>query len=1359
VKTSVLIVTYQSEPLIADCLRSVVASDARAEIIVVDNASTDHTLAAVAKFPQVKVIANSDNRGFSEAVNQAAARATGDLFLILNPDTLLCVSSIPRLVAALVRHPELAAVGPISNNAGGMQSVKHWLPNPLESKDPENRERIASFVIHKMGGRIVLTKLLIGFCLMIRRARFETMQGLDERLILGYDDLDLCWRLSQAGLAIGIAIDSFVYHAWHKSFEAGTPALVDAMHEKSLEAFTHKLAKHYGGVEKIPQSMDLWGVDWYTPKVTSTVVELALPAIRTAVCIWVKPSVESRTEACRYSIDAFRQAGVGVQDLLVLDPLGGLASVLSETTDIWSIRNGVTWKDLLERISRWFGACRLVLVEAGNFVNPALFGDAVSGSGPVVGHTNAMHPSQFDLGLPASQFSVRWCLLDLTKSLVSPVVLEWRESWVCKPMPWALALEEAASRVLSQPVLTGKPLLGEELPQQLLRRVQGAKCVGVMGQGQLLDLQNNSVKLADCDILVWRISPIEFPAVHVLLRQLRKSGNKKIILLFDNAFYQSPGGVHTGLSPLDVRRELQLAGLRITATEAWNAAPVVPYNSQYGNALARSEFLPEETLWATAARILVVAEPCSLDARLEKKVSVVLLALNQVEYTRKCIESLQKNCHQELEMILVNNGSTDGTAEYFDSVPGAKVIHNPKNLGVAKGWNQGMALATGDYVLILNNDTIAGPDCIENLVRCAENHPEAGIVVPRSNRIAGPQMVEGFTWNSEDEIPLKAKRIQDQNELACWEFPRLKGFCMLIPRPVVQVVGVFDEQYGFGNFEDDDYSCRVRYAGYTLLVADDSFLFHFGSVSFKDSGIDWNKQMVENMDKFNRKWSRGRQAAIVPGLTKIGSLPSEVEVAFALLRKGQWHEARTKFLHASTLNSIDARSVFGLGLCLIEDGQVKEAFALFCRAIELDPSQEDVGQAILRLLSTNYDAESARDVLQFLHRKYPAVHAFGNDGKSSAPQTEWIAQAETFIEAKRYTEAMAILLDVQARVGENFEICNLLGVVKFQQGVIDEATRWFEKALKFDPANSDALLNYYDALLRLGIPQNAIKHMEYALSLDPSLGEVRIALQEIRANKSSGLQDSNRIIYARESNVAAENMIREGLVEKAREVLQEILVGDENNYRALNNLGLLDWYAQKLDSAFVLFCKAVELNPWYVDAVINLYDCSFLSNRITEFMPWLQKALLANPGVPELEQIQQEIREDRTPERLRSYFRKDAEQSKLREQIKLGQTLLEEQKVDSAVLIFSDILNDYPENVECLNGIGIAAFYREHYDDAYQIFRHAILLSPLDGDCLVNYWDACLKTGRINEGKSVLQNALSIDPNLTAVAKILEEAK
>ncbi len=1340
-RVSVLIVSFRSEGYIGDCLRSVYQSDPRAEVIVVDNASGDGTAAVVAHFPQVRWVANSENVGFSAAVNQAAQLATGDLLLLLNPDTMLCATSIPRMMAALVRNPQYCAIGPISNNAGGMQSARHWFPNALETVPAESREKAAAYLIQKFGARAVETKLLTGFALMIHSADFHAMQGLDPQLILGFDDLDLCWRLQQQGKKIAVAIDSFVWHALHKSFEAGSRPVVDAMHQQSLDAFTRKLAVHYGGVSEIPHSMELWGVDWFVP--SAVIMENApahLPSTASLAVVILIPNDSFTRAHLRFTLENYQSAGVSLDRILIVDTKG---HVQGDSVDIWQPGQGHDFATVWSKISRWWDSAQVLFLRAGCYLAPDQFSSIETGTyGTVAGDVSTEIPSpQLDL----SKSNTPWMILNSSE----PFPVQWEKNAILVAMSqnMAPALLEQGLAMLSQLQAPVAP----ELPPQLQSVLDGNLRTGILGKGTLLDLQEQPMRLEQCQQLVWRLDPLDVSGMSLLLKELRESGLQRVVVIFDNAFapHTSADSKRRFVNPLQVRRELNQAGFAILNQQTWKVAlPDTPVH-ELGELRLPTPLTAQEQILALSPQIILEAQATQVPWRLEKKVSVVILAINQLEYTRKCIVSLQQNCRQPLEIILVDNGSTDGSEAYFRSIAGAKVIRNEVNVGVAAGWNQGVALATGDYVFILNNDTIVSAGCVENLVRCAEQHPPLGMVVPRCNEVGGPQRLDGFSSKDPKEIIEEAGKIQTINALSCWEFPRLKGVAMLIPRVVLQQVGPFDEQFGIGNFEDDDYCYRLKNHGYQLFIADDAFLYHYGSVSFKGEKIDRDQLILENQAKFRRKWANGFRSQ-VPANT----LSSE---GYALLHCGDAESARLYFVKEMEIHP-NAENALGLAESLFLLGEAREAFAFYCRALEINPELERAGEGILQLLERDYDAVSAQSVLEFLRRKYPQLRSLRQSAEQMGVDADWQPILQQVLESGDWGQAWTLLGELLQRHGEQFEICNGLGIVKYQQGSYEEALRWFEKAIHLHPADGDALLNLYDCMLRLGMPRNAMRPMEYALSLDPSLHEVRLAVEEIQA-MASGTWDAQTVIQARESNIEAEKLIREGLADRAEQMLRELHAQQPKNYRALNNLGLLAWYRQKLPEAFGLFAMAVDLNPWYMDAVVNLYDCAFLSHRLEEFTPWFAKAQAANPGHAELIRIAREIDEQRTPDRLETYFRKDAEQNQRSEQVRMGHQLLEEQKMDSAVLIFSAILRDYPDDVDALNGMGIAAFYHGRYEDAMVIFRHALQCAPLDSDTLVNYWDTSVKLGSTHEALLVLQNALAVDPSLTVVASILEENK
>lgn len=238
-----------------------------------------------------------------------------------------------------------------------------------------------------------------------------------------------------------------------------------------------------------------------------------------------------------------------------------------------------------------------------------------------------------------------------------------------------------------------------------------------------------------------------------------------------------------------------------------------------------------------------------------KNASIIILACNQLEYTRRCVESVLQWTRQPYELVLVDNGSTDGTLEYFRSIPGAFVIANGANLGFAAGNNRGIQAATGDYVVLLNNDTIVTPGWLEGMIACAEEDPAIGIVGPMSNYVSGPQQVSDVSYQDLPALYEYARSFHERYRGRRIPLDRIVGFCMLIKRAVISRIGSLDERFGIGNFEDDDYCLRAKHAGLRLVVAADVFIHHFGGRTFIGEGIDFEAAMIRGREVFMDKWN------------------------------------------------------------------------------------------------------------------------------------------------------------------------------------------------------------------------------------------------------------------------------------------------------------------------------------------------------------------------------------------------------------------------------------------------------------------------------------------------------------------------
>lgn len=239
--------------------------------------------------------------------------------------------------------------------------------------------------------------------------------------------------------------------------------------------------------------------------------------------------------------------------------------------------------------------------------------------------------------------------------------------------------------------------------------------------------------------------------------------------------------------------------------------------------------------------------------------SVIIPCFNQVEFTQLCLSSLFRHTRSPWELIVIDNGSTDATAEHLRTVRETspvpmEVITNSTNLGFPAACNQGLRVAQGDYLVLLNNDVVVTDAWLDQLIALADADPAHGMVGPMSNYATPPQLVDRVPYSDLAEMPRFAERWRRDHRGQWLTVEKLSGFCLLMKRAVFAGVGGLDEDFGLGMFDDDDFSLRARKAGFTLAVARDLFVHHFGSRSFVGAGIDTESLLNANQKRFAAKW-------------------------------------------------------------------------------------------------------------------------------------------------------------------------------------------------------------------------------------------------------------------------------------------------------------------------------------------------------------------------------------------------------------------------------------------------------------------------------------------------------------------------
>jgi len=220
---------------------------------------------------------------------------------------------------------------------------------------------------------------------------------------------------------------------------------------------------------------------------------------------------------------------------------------------------------------------------------------------------------------------------------------------------------------------------------------------------------------------------------------------------------------------------------------------------------------------------------------------IIIPIFNAYGETRACLESVVRHTSPQNSVLLVDDASSDPRitgllAEYAGRNANIRCFRMPQNSGFVAATNWGMSHSSSDVVL-LNSDTIVTAGWLGRLSDCLNSNPKAGIASPLSNNA----FILSFPRNNfRNELPLKVSPDDYAAVLAGAslreypEIPSAVGFCMAIRRAVIQTIGLFDSIFLDGYGEEVDFSYRAKAAGFTIVCADDTFVYHKGSASFTD---------------------------------------------------------------------------------------------------------------------------------------------------------------------------------------------------------------------------------------------------------------------------------------------------------------------------------------------------------------------------------------------------------------------------------------------------------------------------------------------------------------------------------------------
>lgn len=228
-------------------------------------------------------------------------------------------------------------------------------------------------------------------------------------------------------------------------------------------------------------------------------------------------------------------------------------------------------------------------------------------------------------------------------------------------------------------------------------------------------------------------------------------------------------------------------------------------------------------------------------------VSIVILNWNGLEDTKLCLEHTGQQTYPNTEIIVVDNGSVDGSVDYLRSVKNIKLIENPKNLGFTGGHITGYKASAGEYILLLNNDAVMDNDYVKNAVAIMQRDETIGAVGGRA-----------YLWDDENKLfdttndfyayqninPITAEGIFERTDYGVLqEVNNVSGSCVLVRRSVIEKVGYLHEPF-FAYFEESDLFARMKRAGYKVIYSPDLAIWHANAKSSKRQSSTFSLHMM-----------------------------------------------------------------------------------------------------------------------------------------------------------------------------------------------------------------------------------------------------------------------------------------------------------------------------------------------------------------------------------------------------------------------------------------------------------------------------------------------------------------------------------
>ncbi|WP_343066721.1 glycosyltransferase [Dissulfurirhabdus thermomarina] len=907
-EVSIVIPVFNRLELTIQCLDHLRrhSREVRAEVIVVDNASTDPTpdyLATLSGEPLFKVIRNERNLGFARACNQGAKAASAPYVLFLNNDTEPGPGWLSPLLEVLDADPSVAAVGAkLLFPEGTLQHA-----GVLVVDNHQREHRLSP--IHNYYGlpgdfpdaNVARTyQVLTAACLAIRREAFEAAGGFDEGYWNGFEDVDLCLRLGEAGHRLVYEPRSVVVH---KESQSGAERfakegqnlkrLVERWRDKACyDAVILRDGRFVptdaGRVApyRIPDESGEASADREAPGGASLgyVPQYGMAETRTtAAAGGRRPPRAARPERPRVAVLSNCGREEACSHIRIVSPFQAHA---------WQVEAG--WAMLRQgnevRISRD------ILEAADAVIVQRLFPS--EGSKPVLDWVFASgKPVIYDIDdlffdLPESNPHHREVQAHLP--YVEDVLRRARVVTVSTPL-----LGERLARFNANVRVVPNRVDGKAWRPRPARR-EGPVRVGYAGtpthRADLEIVERAILEVAGRHegevtfVFMGCVTPnllgiagaeyVDFEAGYLRYAEKFQSLGVDVALvpLADNPFNRAKSpikwleysacaipGVYSDLPPYrPYVRDGENGCLVPNETGAWVSAlerlvADAELRRRMG-AAARRDVLAAHLVSTHSGQIVRVIREALGEDQGTAGVAIVIPTFNRHEDLGRCLAALRRHTDMgRCEVVVVDNGSDPPVTDVLSpgEQEGLVILRNAENLGFARACNQGAAAASADRILFLNNDTEVQAGWLEPLMRVLDRDPgvaavgakllypngtlqHAGVAVTRDERAGDPLLPQHVFRGLPADFP-EANRPRTCQALT--------AACLLVRRSAFEEVGGFDEGYWNG-YEDVDLCFKLRQTGRRLVYQPESVVVHHES----QSGPERFSRAAENIARLHEKW-------------------------------------------------------------------------------------------------------------------------------------------------------------------------------------------------------------------------------------------------------------------------------------------------------------------------------------------------------------------------------------------------------------------------------------------------------------------------------------------------------------------------